>query len=882
MDHFQPTPLPDSRRVARALGAAGLMVVAITLALAGLLFSSYHSTIEREQTNLRNLATAYAAQAYYAMLALDTALARDADGTPAPAGTTVMRHTSARVYFLGPDGQRRPAGSAVRPGNDVPVPVRAPDSPPLVALGDPGRAGGRATITLARALPARGADGGSAGSIVIETDADYFQRIFASSDLGSGGSVTLLRRDGIMLVRSPTLPHAIGRSFLNTPLFQVQLPRAPVGAFEASSPIDGTRRLYGYSAVADYPLVIITGRDKADTLAVWRGWLWVGVLAWALLSATLALLAWRIGREASRQAALIARLETSEGRLTHSFRYLKSILDSLATPLWVLDAQRRIVLFNKAFQQFTGKPGGKLDGRPEADVLDPHGAEARERLYAAVAADGVHAREAEIRNGAGELRTALHLAARLESENHAAQIVNSLADITERKQVELRLAWLSDFDPLTGLPNQDRLRRTLGDAIEAARADGGQVVLILVALERLHEVADLLGHEAGDEAVRQVAARLGSLASQAMCPARVKANEFGLLLPAAATHRPVDDFAFELHALLSEPVRVREREFHLEPVIGIAVYPQDAGSVNELMRLADIAKHRARGEGGEPVHFHSESTHIQLNERLSIEEQLRRALERGELSLAYQPKVEIGSGRITGFEVLLRWHNPLLGQVSPARFIPIAEQTGLILPIGNWVLRSACAQASAWLREHGIQPRVAVNLSIRQFYQKDLLRTIEEALAGAGLAPDALELEITESIAMSRIDVVERLLAGIRALGVELSIDDFGTGYSSLAYLKRFPVQCLKIDRAFIRDLGRDADSAAIVRAIVALGHGLNMRIVAEGVETEVQLAMLRELGCDEYQGYLFARPLDAPAVTALLGGQAAQHASGLTPGLTP
>jgi diguanylate cyclase (GGDEF)-like protein/PAS domain S-box-containing protein len=857
MDQFQPAALPDNRRVAHALGAAGLLIVVITLALAGLLFSSYRSTIEREQTNLRNLAAAYAAQAHYAMLALDTALAHGAGGAAAP--DAALDHLGARVYFVGPDGQSRAAAAA---GNGMPASLQG--SPALVALGARGGAGGHATITLARALPA-----GAGDSIVIETDAAYFQRIFASSDLGSGGSVTLLRRDGIMLVRSPTLPDAIGRSFLNTPLFQVHLPRAPVGAFETTSPTDGKRRLYGYSAVAGYPLVIITGRDKADTLAVWRGWLLVGVLAWALLSATLALLAWRIGREASRQATLIARLESSEGRLTHSFRYLNSILDSLATPLWVLDAQRRIVLFNKAFRQFTGKPGEMLDGRPETEVLDPHGAPARERLYAAAAAGGVHTREAEIRNGAGETRTALHLAARLDIEGHPGQIVNSLADITERKQVELRLAWLSDFDPLTGLPNQDRLRRTLSEAIEAARADGGQVVLILVALERLHEVADLLGHEAGDEAVLQVAARLGSLAPQAVCPARVKANEFGLLLPAAPEHGRVDDFAFGLHALLSEPVRVREREFHLEPVIGIAVYPLDAGSVNELMRLADIAKHRARGEGGEPVHFHSDSTHVQLDERLSIEEQLRRALERGELSLAYQPKVEIATGRIAGFEVLLRWHNPLLGQVPPARFIPIAEQTGLILPIGNWVLRSACAQASAWQRAHGVQPRVAVNLSIRQFYQKDLLRSIEEALAAAGLAPDALELEITESIAMSRIDVVERVLAGIRALGVELSIDDFGTGHSSLAYLKRFPVQCLKIDRAFVRDLGQDAESAAIVRSIVALGHGLKMRIVAEGVETEDQLAMLRELGCDEYQGYLFARPLDAAAVPALLAGQA-------------
>jgi diguanylate cyclase (GGDEF)-like protein len=720
MSDSQIAPLSKNQGLLRALAVGGLLIVAITLALAGLLYSSYQSTIEREQTNLRNLAAAYAAQTYYAMLALDTELARGADGAGAmPAAAAVIKRQAARVY--------------ARPGDAGSVP--APGAAPQVALGHDGR---RATITLARVLPA--ADGGAA-TVVIETDVAYFQRIFASSDLGSGGSVTLLRRDGVMLVRSPALPDAIGRSFLNTPLFQVYLPRAADGAFEATSPTDGKRRLYGYASVADYPLVIITGRDKADTLAVWRGWLWVGVLAWALLSATLALLAWRIGREASRQAALIARLKTSESRLTY----------------------------------------------------------------------------------------------------------------------------LADFDPLTGLPNQNHLRRALGQAIDAAAADGGQVVLMLVALERLQEVPDLLGREAGDEAVRLVAARLLRLAPQAMCPARVKTNEFGLLLPAAQAGGAVDRFAFELHASLSEPVRVSGREFHLEPVIGIAAYPQDAGLVNELMRLADIAKHRARGHTGEPVQFHSHATHVQLDERLSIEEQLRRALERAEFSLVYQPKVEIATGRVAGFEVLLRWQNPLLGQVSPARFIPIAEQTGLIVAIGNWVLRTACEQASAWRREYGIQPRVAVNLSIRQFYQKDLLHTIEQALADAGLAPDALELEITESIAMSGIDVVERVLAGIRALGVELSIDDFGTGYSSLAYLKRFPVQCLKVDRAFVHDLGRDADSAAIVRAIVALGHGLKMRIVAEGVETEIQLAMLRELGCDEAQGYLFARPVEPAAVPALL-----------------
>ena len=506
-----------------------------------------------------------------------------------------------------------------------------------------------------------------------------------------------------------------------------------------------------------------------------------------------------------------------------------------------------------------------MTGHLEAEVLDPAGAPARDALYATSAADGVHALETEVRDGSGAPRTAIQLAARLASEGDAVQIVNSLTDITERKQIELRLAYLADHDPLTGLPNLNCLRRVLADALRDAALRGEQVVLLLIALERQQEVADLLGIEAGDDAVQQVAARLAALAPAPLCVARVKANEFALVLPAGPAHPPADAVALELYATMSEPVRVGGREFHLAPVIGIAVYPQDSGSANELMRLADIAKHRARSDAGEPVHFHSESTHIQLDERLTIEEQLRHALARDELTPHYQPKVDIATGKVTGFEVLLRWNSPVLGAVPPDRFIPIAEQTGLIVPIGTWVLRTACAQAGRWAREDGIVTRIAVNLSIRQFYQKDLLQVIAAALADADLAPQALELEITESIAMSRVDVVERVLGGIRDLGVELSIDDFGTGYSSLAYLKRFPVQRLKIDRAFVRDLGRDADSAAIVASVVALGHGLQMRIVAEGVETEAQLALLRALGCDEYQGYLFARPMGAAAVPPLL-----------------
>ena len=848
---------------------AGFLIAAITLALAALLLSSYHNTIAREQTNLRNLAEAFAAQTHYATLALDMVLASDAGrvlsepnaGARIPA-RGVREDMAAFVYVLAPGPVPGPA-----------VPSPAPGGPAEVGIGSLAPDSGRGTITLAR--PLSGRDGHAVGKLVIETDAAYFQHIFDAAELGSGGSVTLLRRDGTMLVRSPVLPGALGRSFLRTPLFQTHLPRMPAGAFETVSPTDGKLRLYGYSEVAGYPMVIITGRDKSDALALWRNWLWVAVAAWALLSVTLALLAWRIGREASRQAALIVRLTDSEKRLAHSFRYLNSILDALPTPLWVLDAQARIVLFNRAFRQFTGQGGQVLAGRTEAEVFEPEGTASRDQPYLPAAADGTRTREVQMPDAAGELRTLIHVAAHLETEEHAVQTVNSLTDITERKRAELRLAYLSDFDLLTGLPNQNYLRRMLEAAVQDAAPHGGQIALIVVALERLQEVADLLGHEAGDEAVRQVAARLRGLPARATCTARVKAGEFGLVLSLGAGQGAVDAFAFEIHVLLSVPVRVCGREFHLAPVVGIAQYPKDARSASELMRLADVARHLARRENGEQVHFHAESTHVQLDERLSIEEQLRHALARGELSAVYQPKIDIATGHVTGFEVLLRWDSPVLGKVSPARFIPIAEQTGLIVPIGNWVLRGACAQASAWRREHGIQVKVAVNLSIRQFYQRDLLCSIEAALAEAGLAPDALELEITESIAMSGVDVVERLLGGIRELGVRLSIDDFGTGYSSLAYLKRFPVQCLKIDRAFVSDLGGDGDSVAIVRTIVALGHGLNMRIIAEGVETMPQLTMLRELGCDECQGYLFARPLDAASVPGWLAAfheDAASH----------
>jgi EAL domain-containing protein (putative c-di-GMP-specific phosphodiesterase class I) len=295
----------------------------------------------------------------------------------------------------------------------------------------------------------------------------------------------------------------------------------------------------------------------------------------------------------------------------------------------------------------------------------------------------------------------------------------------------------------------------------------------------------------------------------------------------------------------------------------VAVYPDDGASADELFRRADSALSRGGGDSNEAIHFFSARAQSDLDVRLTVEAQLRRALERDEFDLLYQPKVRIDSGRIVGVEALLRWSNPLLGDVSPVDFIPIAERTGLIIQIGDWALREACRQVRRW-NQGGIDVKVAVNLSPRQFYQKDLLPMIRDCVERSMIGPGSLELEITESALMSREQEVDGLMRDIRALGIALSIDDFGTGYSSLAYLKRFPVQRLKVDRAFIGDLGKDDDSAAIVGSIVNLARGLKLQVVAEGVETVQQLEMLRAMDCDEYQGFLFSRPIDAAALARM------------------
>jgi len=857
---------------------AGL-VAALGLITGAMLYASYHDALRAQQVTLRNMAIAFAAQTAGVVQAIDSAARQAArmvlaSGDMPSATLADGQDGLAHPYLLRIvlfDAGGEPVGSITPSRGAGTSAGRLPSFPSLanaatprrITITDIDRRTGRGILNFAQ--PVHDRAGRRIGTAVAQVDSARFEQLYNLVELGTGGSVTLLRRDGIMLVRGPNYPAGIGHSFAHTPLFREQLPNAGRGSFQAPSPINGVTGLYGYDVVEGGELVIITGMARKVALSAWYGRLWTALAFYLLLALVLALLAWRVARDTRRQFGLIDMVSSSEARLSKSFDYLASIVNAVGAPIWVLDGARRIVLANEAFARLVGRPRESLPGLDERAVLDGADPERERRYETVLAQGGTLDATGTMHDGSGESRTVIQLTSRLTGEDGKAHLVNVLTDITERERAEARLAWLAEFDAVTGLPNQAQFWRLLEARIATAAAGGRELAAVALVLDRLHEIVDLLGHDAGDRALRHVADMLRGACGEQAVAARIRGAEFAFVLDADSGRGGVERFALALHALMSAPLQLDGRDFFLSPVLGVALYPQDGHSADALYRSAQGAASGAGVEVDEAVHFFSASRHTELGQRLTVEAHLRRALERGELRLVYQPKVTVREQRVIGFEALLRWTSPELGAVSPADFVPIAERTGLIIPIGAWALEQACRQMGEWASCLGQPVKVAVNLSPRQFHQKSLVDTIRRCLAQYRVSEGCLELEITETALMSREQEVDRLMHEIRRLGVDLAIDDFGTGYSSLAYLKRFPVSRLKVDRAFVRDLGRDEDSAAIARSIVNLARGLKLQVVAEGVETESQLAVLREMACDEYQGFLFSKPLEAGEVPPLL-----------------
>ncbi len=442
------------------------------------------------------------------------------------------------------------------------------------------------------------------------------------------------------------------------------------------------------------------------------------------------------------------------------------------------------------------------------------------------------------------------------------------AQIEERRRADERVVYMAHHDALTGLPNRALLADRVGQAIARAHRSGGKLALLFLDLDRFKNVNDSLGHAVGDQLLTAVAARLTASRREVDTVARLGGDEFIISLPDIGGAAEAASVASRILADLAKPFTVAGHELHADASIGIVLYPGDGDTAEMLVRNADTAMYHAKESGRANYQFFGAQMTERVRRRLTTETNLRGALERGEFTLHYQPLVDLPSAGIIGAEALVRWPQPDRRLVSPSEFIPVAEDTGLIVALGEWVLREACTRAQAWQTQHpGL--RIAVNLSARQFRQRNLVEMIERVLNETRLAPGLLELELTEGMLMHHVQETVTILARLDEIGVRLAIDDFGTGYSSLSYLKRFPIHALKIDRSFVRDIGTDPNDAAIVTAIVAMARSLGLDVTAEGVETHEQAAFLRSLACDLAQGFYFGRPMPATEFSARLGAAA-------------
>ncbi|MBU0966968.1 MAG: EAL domain-containing protein [Proteobacteria bacterium] len=445
----------------------------------------------------------------------------------------------------------------------------------------------------------------------------------------------------------------------------------------------------------------------------------------------------------------------------------------------------------------------------------------------------------------------------------------TVQDITERIKTEEKIRFLAYYDGLTGLPNRQLFLEHFNQALFAAQRDGSKVALLYLDLDRFKRINDTLGHSAGDKLLKAISIcladsiRSSDIVAKACLPdkpgvtlSRLGGDEFTILLTRLAEEEQAGRVAQRILDLLSQPNRIADQEVYISGSIGITLYPSDGEDVDILLRNADVAMYHAKESGRNSFQYFSEQMNQRTMEKLSIETDLKKALERNELLLYYQPQIDLQTGKLAGVEALVRWLHPRLGMVPPSMFIPIAEETGLIVDIGQWVLVEACRQAVQWQKAGFVPVRMGVNISSLQFKQQSLATLVGQVLQKTGLAAGCLELELTESAIMQNVSLVNDTLIDLKKIGVNLSVDDFGTGYSSMSYLKRFPLDTLKIDRSFVMDITTDANDAAIIKAIIALAKSLGLKTIAEGVETGEQLAFLQEQGCDEIQGFFISRPL--------------------------
>ena len=711
-----------------------------------------------------------------------------------------------------------------------------------------------------------------AGVATVAVDPAFFTSSYERSRLGERGLLGVAGHDGI--VRALRVGERVSWG-----------QRVAIGADDSvklgRDGIDGELRYTSTRALGGFPLVALVGLSESEQTAEFRAqrraWLFGAGAGTALLLFFVTLISawsWQLAKARRRERLAQETYAAASEASPDAFFVLRTIPGAGGGVMDFL-----IETTNTRAEQLTGMTKERMQGKPMSALLPTHLGVSIFDDLAAVATDGV-AREAE-------WLARMHLLQDRWLQRQVVPVeggvVAIVRDITERKLAEQRIRHLAHHDDLTGLPNRSLLRDRLGQAIRDAERKGHAVGLAFIDLDGFKLVNDGLGHNAGDELLKVVGERMGRCLRRSDTLARFGGDEFVILLPdVSGDPMALTPLLEKVRQAVTEPVEVEGQEVQVSCSMGVVLYPRDGEDANTLMMNADAAMYRAK-EHKDSFQFYASEMNASVEEKLVLLEGMRAALEtcvdpgRGsdacQFQLLYQPQVDLRNGRLFGVEALIRWNHPEQGLISPQRFIGLAEESGLIVPLGEWVLRTACAQGMAW-RAAGLPPlSISVNVSARQFEEKRLVERIAAALRDSGLPPESLEIEVTESLIMRDLARALDKMRELTDMGVSLSIDDFGTGYSSLSALKSFPISRLKIDKSFVRDLADSPDDQAIAMAVISLGHKLDLRVIAEGVETGQQRDFLRANDCDEMQGYLFSRPVPPERIAELLAGAAAPGA---------
>ena len=562
-------------------------------------------------------------------------------------------------------------------------------------------------------------------------------------------------------------------------------------------------------------------------------------------------------------------------------RLAATVFESAADAIVVTDSRNNILDVNPAFERATGYSKAEVLGcNPRILKSDKHEAPFYQAMWRQLLDRGHWEGEIWDRRKDGSLYPKWMSITVVRQADQASSFVAISRDISRFKKTEQQLQRLAHYDALTGLANRTLLNAHLEQAIHLAHRNAWQLAVVFIDLDHFKEINDSLGHGAGDRLLTAVAARLREQIRESDLIARLGGDEFVIILSKISATAPVAGVLEKIRLVLAQPFVLESYELSVTASMGVSVYPADGSDRELLLRNADAAMYHAKDAGRDGWSFYSTDMNRQTRRRLQLSTGLRQAVQQQQFMLVYQPQVNLETGRISGIEALIRWQHPELGVVSPAEFIPLAEDTGLIEEVGEWVLAEACRQYRAWHHRRLNPARISVNVSARQFKSGRFPKIVQRVLGHTGMDPRCLELEITESLLVRGDARLLHDMRELRALGIRFSIDDFGTGYSSLSYLKRLPVSSLKADRSFVHDVPDDSDNVAILAATISMAHNLNLEVVAEGVETDAQLEFLRAQGCDELQGFLISRPLDAASIEPLL--HADHRVAGAAPSPVP